>query len=570
MNKNTVRVELVHQFYRKNHCALFAAMTASLLSGTTGLICSWILKQFIDLIAGTCSYSMKELLFISGGFLAFLLLLTLLACIAEPHFIRRAMRQYKDTIFKVLSGKNIASFRDENTSSYLSALTNDATTVEANYVSQLLPIVSKAVTFFGALAMMLVSSPAFTAFAIGVMIIPTVVSVVMSKKMEKVQKEVSDKNADFTAAVTDCLGGFQVIKSFRAESEACELFESENAKLEDSKFRLKRIAIITGSLGGIAGLVAQLGVFIFGSYLALRNPSITAGSVMMFTNLMNFLIQPVSELPRLLAGKKAASGLIDKLADSLSVNNGSTGSCEITSVGSGIEFRDVSFSYDGEKDVLHDINCSFLPGRSYAIVGGSGSGKSTFLNLLMSGNGDYKGNISMGGRELKDISTDSLYDLMTVIQQNVFIFNSSIKDNVTMFRDFSSDKVDDALCRAHLEKLIDERGDGYLCGENGKGLSGGEKQRISIARSLLKESPILIADEATSALDAKTSHEVIDEILSLDDMTRIVVTHDLEESTLRRYDEILVIKDGTIEEKGSFDSLMKNNGYFKALYTVAC
>ena len=119
-----------------------------------------------------------------------------------------------------------------------------------------------------------------------------------------------------------------------------------------------------------------------------------------------------------------------------------------------------------------------------------------------------------------------------------------------------------------LKELIKERGTDYLCGENGQGLSGGEKQRISIARSLLKESSILIADEATSALDAKTSYEVINEILELDSMTRIVVTHSLEEALLRHYDEIIVIKDGTIEEKGSFDQLIDNNGYFKALYTI--
>ena len=163
---------------------------------------------------------------------------------------------------------------------------------------------------------------------------------------------------------------------------------------------------------------------------------------------------------------------------------------------------------------------------------------------------------------------DSLYELMTVIQQNVFVFNSSIKDNVTMFRDFPDDKIDEAIEKAHLTELISERGTDYLCGENGKSLSGGQKQRISIARSLLKESSILIADEATSALDAQTSHEVINEILELDSMTRIVVTHSLEESLLRRYDEIIVIKDGTIEEKGNFDTLINNNGYFKALYTI--
>ena len=158
---------------------------------------------------------------------------------------------------------------------------------------------------------------------------------------------------------------------------------------------------------------------------------------------------------------------------------------------------------------------------------------------------------------------------MTVIQQNVFIFNSSIRDNVTMFRGFEKPVVDAALAQARLTELIEEKGDGYLCGENGKGLSGGEKQRISIARGLLKKSRILLADEITSSLDAKTSHEVINGILDLDSMTRIVVTHSLEEQTLKRFDEIIVLKNGTIEEKGDFKSLMENDGYFKALFTVA-
>ena len=138
-----------------------------------------------------------------------------------------------------------------------------------------------------------------------------------------------------------------------------------------------------------------------------------------------------------------------------------------------------------------------------------------------------------------------------------------------MFRGFEKPVVDAALAQARLTELIEEKGDGYLCGENGKGLSGGEKQRISIARGLLKKSRILLADEITSSLDAKTSHEVINGILDLDSMTRIVVTHSLEEQTLKRFDEIIVLKNGTIEEKGDFKSLMENDGYFKALFTVA-
>ena len=569
MKNRSIRMELVSQFYRKNHCAFFAALFAAILGGTMGLIVSWVLKEIIDLISGQSRFTLFQILLVCVGFIGLDLILTVIQCISEPNFVRRAMRQYKDKAFSFLSAKSIASFRDEATANYLSALTNDATAVEANYVGQLLPIVSKSVTFFGSLLLMLVYSPILTGFAILIMVVPSLVAAIMGKKMQQAQKAVSDRNSAFTATITDCLGGFSVIKSFRAEKEVQKIFVSENESLEDEKCRLRRISVVAGALGMASGALAQLGVFLMGAYLVQRGSSLTAGAVLMFVNLMNFLIQPVSELPKLLAGKKAAGSLIDKLAEALSKNTSNESSgVDVETVGDAIEFRDVSFSYDDEKEVLHDINCKFLPGKSYAIVGASGSGKSTFLNLLMAG-ADYQGQITIDGKELRGISTDSLYDLMTVIQQNVFVFNASISDNVTMFHDFSGDKVEAALAKAHLSELIRERGEDYLCGEGGKGLSGGEKQRVSIARSLLKESSVLLADEVTSALDAKTSHEVTSEILDLEGVTRIVVTHSLEESLLKRYDEILVLRNGTIEEMGSFDSLMEKDGYFKALFTVA-
>ena len=569
MNNKTIGAELKAQFRRKNNCALFTTFIVSVLSGYTGIVVSWLVKEFIDLLSSQSRFNLKELMLISLAFTIFQVVIIIMNYVSEPKYISRAMKQYKNKAFGLLSMKNISAFREENTSSYLSALTNDATAIEMNHVASLQPIVTKVVSFICALILMVYFSPLLTLFSILIITIPMMVSAVTGKKMAEVQKEVSDRNAEFTSVLTDCLSGFQVIKSFRAEKEVNGLFYDENGKLEDTKCRLKKVEVITGRMGGIAGMLSQLGVFVVGAYLAQSGKGMTAGTVLMFVNLMNFLIPPVAELPRLLAGKKAARGLIDKLADSLSQSSVSEGEL-VESMGEKISFKDVSFSYDdSDKEVLHDINCEFLPGRSYAIVGGSGSGKSTFLNLLMAANNSYKGEISIGGKDLKTISPDSLYDLMTVIQQNVFIFNSSIKDNVTMFRDFSDESIEEAVSKAHLQELITERGEDYLCGESGKSLSGGEKQRISIARSLLKKSSILLADEVTSALDAKTSHEVINEILELDEMTRIVVTHSLEEAVLRRYDEIVVIKDGTIEEMGDFDTLMNNNGYFKALYTVS-
>ena len=570
MNKKSINAELLSQFHRKNHCAFFAALMVSVLTGTTGLIVSWIIKELIDLLSGQSRFTLKQIFIISLVSIVFVSVLAFINYHSEPRFVRRAMRQYKDRAFSLLSSKNISTFRNESTSDYLSALTNDATTIETNYVSSILPIITKAVSFVGSIALMLYFSPLLTVFAILIMMVPAIISAIMGKKMAQAQKDVSDSSSEFVSMVTDCLGGFRVIKSFKAEKEIIENFEESNKRLENDKYRFRRLAGLTGSLGMIAGSIAQLGVFLFGTYLAINGKGLTAGTVLMFVNLMNFTIDPLSQLPKLLAGKKAASGLIDKLAEALSRNNDKKDETDISSIDKSIRFNNVSYRYEGsDKDVLHDINCEFLPGKSYAIVGGSGSGKSTMLNLLMSASTEYGGSITIDDKELRSISADSLFDIMSVIQQNVFIFNASIKDNVTMFRDFSREKIEKALKKAHLEGLISERGDEYMCGENGKDLSGGEKQRISIARCLLKESSLLLADEATSALDNKTSHEVINEILELDSMTRIVVTHSLDESLLSRYDEILVIKDGTIEEKGSFRTLMEKDGYFKALYTVA-
>ena len=230
---------------------------------------------------------------------------------------------------------------------------------------------------------------------------------------------------------------------------------------------------------------------------------------------------------------------------------------------------DISFSYEPGKPVLKNIRYTFEPGRKYAIVGASGSGKSTLLNLLMASSSDYTGSICYGNRELRTIHSENLYEIQSMIQQNVFIFNATIKDNITLFQSWPEEEISRAIHLSGLSALIQEKGADYLCGENGSGLSGGEKQRIAIARSLLKQSKILLVDEATSALDTETAYQVSNAILSLDDITAIVVTHSLDENLLKQYDAILTLKNGQLVEAGTFDELLAQKKYFYSLYTVS-
>ena len=562
--------QLTAQFFRGNVPMFALAVFAALTGGTLNLIVTWLMQQLIDAASGLPgALPLGQLAWITGGFILLCAALMLLKYASEPRFIEKAMRQYKDFAFQKLTEKSISSFRAESTAAYLSALTNDAASIEADDLSQLLSVIMKAVTFFGALAMMLWYSPLMTAIAAGVTVLPLIPSVLTGGQLQAAEKRVSDQNRDFTAALSDCLGGFSVVKTFRAEKEIFRLFAESNRALEQEKFSRRRLKALVGMIGATTGIIAQLGVFLAGAYLALSGRGLTAGAVLLFVNLMNFMIEPVAELPALLAARKAARGLIVKLADALEQDETQPDGVQITPLTRELRLENVRFSYDGETEILRGVSAVFEAGKAYAVVGASGSGKSTLLNLLTSPGMAYEGSILLDGTELRTASPESLYETVSLIQQNVFVFNASIRDNITMFRSFPSEELAQAVRRAQLESLLADRGEGYLCGENGSGLSGGEKQRISIARSLLKHASVLLADEATAALDAQTAHQVTDDILSLTGVTRIVVTHTLEQAALRRYDGILVLKDGRIAESGSFDELMEQKGYFYALYTVS-
>lgn len=570
MKHNSLARQLTAQFFRGNLPMFALAVFAALTGGTLNLIVTWLMQQLIDAASGLPgALPLGQLAWITGGFILLCAALMLLKYASEPRFIEKAMRQYKDFAFQKLTEKSISSFRAESTAAYLSALTNDAASIEADDLSQLLSVITKAVTFFGALAMMLWYSPLMTAIAAGVTVLPLIASLLTGGQLQAAEKRVSDQNRDFTAALSDCLGGFSVVKTFRAEKEIFRLFAESNCALEQEKFSRRRLKALVGMIGATTGVIAQLGVFLAGAYLALTGKGLTAGAVILFVNLMNFMIEPVAELPALLAARKAARGLIAKLADALEQDEVQPDGVQIAPLMRQLRLEDVRFSYDGETEILRGVSAVFDAGKAYAIVGASGSGKSTLLNLLTTPGMAYAGKILLDGTELRTVSPESLYETVSVIQQNVFVFNASIRDNVTMFRSFPPEELAQAVRRAQLESLLAERGEDYLCGESGSGLSGGEKQRISIARSLLKHASVLLADEATAALDAQTAHQVTDDVLSLSGVTRIVVTHTLEQAALRRYDGILVLKDGRIAESGSFDDLMAQKGYFYALYTVS-
>lgn len=563
------RREFTRQFYKGNKIRFAVVMLQMVVVTAVNLVISYLLQELVDVTTGAASGTL--------GHTAVLCVLAAGLCggayflgyHALPRFNTKAIGQYKEYAFTRLSQKGIAAFAKENTALYISALSNDAAAIEKDYLNNVFNILVESLQFVGALGLMLWYSPLLTAIAIGLSFLPVLASILAGSRMETAEKLVSQKNENYMSALRDGLEGFSVVKSFRAEKAMCNLFSQQVREVSQAKELRGKAEILVQAFGTVAGVIAQLGVFLAGGYLVVDGYGISAGVLIAFVNLMNFVISPIGNVPQYVAQRRAAVALIDKLAAALEEGIREEGKEELPSLETGIEVRDLAFGYNGEKEVLHRISVSFRRGKSYAIVGGSGSGKSTLLTLLMAGYDGYTGEILLDGRELRSVKSESLYDLISVVQQNVFIFNASIRDNITMFSEFPKEKVDRAIRLSGLETLIDQKGEGYLCGENGSGLSGGEKQRISIARCLLKRTQVLLADEATASLDAQTAYQVTDAILNLEGMTRILVTHGLDEKLLSRYDEILAMKSGQVVEQGTFRELMEKKGYFYSLYTVS-
>ncbi len=562
-------MNLKKTFFKGNGSWWCMYVTCLMIDGMINVILSIILQQVTD---ATVKKDMQQLInaaISSAIVLAGTIFVMGLQYYAEARFLKKAMTQYKNTVLENLLKKNRRSFTMENTSVYISSMTNDAATIEASYLQGTAKLICYIVSFVVTLAVMVMYSPLLTLIVLLLSFLPVLISMLTGKKLELEEKEVSAKNASFVGMIKDMLSGFSVIKSFRAETEIEKLYQKNNDSLEGQKYKRTLAKGKINILSSVGMVISQLGVFFVGAFLVITEKGVTAGTLIAFVNMMGALMQPISLIPQYFAGRKAALGLIDKMEQILKENVETEAGEVLEEFQGGITLQNVTFGYTEETEVLKDVSLKLVAGKSYAIVGGSGSGKSTLLDLMMGNFEKYKGSVSFDGKDLKTINLNSLYDFISVIQQNVFIFDSTIRKNITMYKEFPEPAVKRAIELSGLKKLIEEKGENYLCGENGCNLSGGERQRISIARSLLRNTPILVADEATAALDAKTAYEVIDAILDMEDLTRVVVTHQLEETVLSRYDGIIVMKNGKIVEMGSFEELMDNKNYFYSLYNVS-
>ena len=491
------------------------------------------------------------------------ILMYILIIYLKPKYQRKAITQYKNNIYKQILEKNISNFNKYNTSTYISALTNDVHKIEEDYLFSAFDLITNITLFLSTVVIMIIYSPLLTIAGILLSLLPFVGAVIVGGKLAFHEKEISNQNASFMHFVKDNLIGFSTIKVFKAEEKIKELFDKNNNILENKKANKTKTLAVMEMVQVILSTLSQFGVFFIGAYISIVTGDIEPSVILLFVQLMNYIINPLMQIPTTLSKRLACKPIFKKINDILKQDNDKEKNELINEINE-ITISNLEFMYD-DKLILKGINHKFEKNKSYAIVGPSGSGKTTLINLLLCRENNYTGNIYYNNIEAKKISLDSLFEISSFVEQNVFIFDDSIINNVTMYSIVDEELLNNVLIKSGLIDLIKEKGKDYKCGENGCNLSGGEKQRISIARALINRSQLLLLDEATSALDNETASLITNHLLSIDNTTKIFITHKLDEDILTKFDEIIVMKNGKIVEFGKYKELLNNNSVFKSL-----
>ncbi|WP_312668183.1 ABC transporter ATP-binding protein [Tissierella praeacuta] len=528
------------------------------------------LKIIVDTGVNKNLGNFNEILIYSVIFVIFTFLVNYLSDIMKAKYIQKTFLNFKGDLFKRLIEKNIMDFRENNISYYISMFTNDLTMLEQDYFSTVLDMVYQSFRFVLATIAVVIMSPYLLVIVIVVGILPIIIPNLFGKKVSLYRKDFSDSLSKFTTSMKEYLSGYEVIKSFNIEDKIKEEYKNSNKEVEMTKYRFKVFSSLVTNLSSISGFMMFLVVIIFGTYMVIKG-KLTVGSMMASVQLMNYIVNPLRGFSEDINKIKSIKQISNKFKNLLSSNNVDKGKgIEKDGLCDEIKFKNVSFTYNEDKNILKNISFSVKKGEKYAIVGPSGSGKSTILKLLLGYFKEFKGEITIDGTDIRHIRPDSLYEMVSVIQQEVFIFDSSVKNNIVLFKDYSNDHINDIIEKSGLSLFVNSLNNGLdtKVGESGCNLSGGERQRLAIARALIKGTPILVLDEATSSLDNETTYKIEKSLIDIDELTTLVVTHKLIKNILEKYDGIIVIKDGEIKEIGTFDDLMDRKKYFYSLYTI--
>ncbi|WP_148556203.1 ABC transporter ATP-binding protein [Terrisporobacter glycolicus] len=554
---------------KKNKILLFITIIFSVISSITMVGVSLLLQSTIDKVMNGDMEGFKKILIFTLVYCGIMGLLYFIYDILSKMFIRNVTRELRSKIFSGIINHNYKDFNSKNTADYISALTNDIKLVEENYITSLLLVLQFSVAFIATIGILLYLSPLVTGCLFVSMLLIFIVPSIFGKKLESKQMNLSNKLTSFTTVIKDMLSGYDVIKSYNLKKDAFEEFEGENKDLAKTKFEADKLLVINETLSQLLGMGTQFIAVFLSAYLVLKG-NITMGTLIAIVQLSGSFIQPVIMIMSYAPKITSMTSVIKRLDDMSNYKDSSFTGSEDPSFDRSIEISNVNFAYEENKNILENVDLKIKKNKKYAIVGPSGCGKSTLAKLVLGYYADYNGEIKYDDKEIRNVNIEKINKMISVIHQNVYMFDKNIKDNICLYKEFSYEKISRILELSGADKFINELEEGldYFVGENGNNLSGGQRQRIAIARALIQQTPILVLDEGTSAIDMQTGYDIESRLLNLDNLTLITITHKMSQELLSLYDEIIFMEGGKIIEQGSFNDLIKKEEKFYDFYKL--
>ena len=554
----------------KNHQkSFYAFMIFNILVPLTNIAFAYSIKGIVDSGMSQNKEALTQAVLIGATVIFIYAGLNFISLRLKNKLVRQIMSRYKNKVFKSILDRDYRDFSKEKSGKFISVLTENMKKIEQDYLHKYFNISKNLSLMIFSLLAMFIGNWFLTLLVIIASIIPMMISGFIGQKSTSLQNSAMIANQKYLAKVKDILAGFLVIKSFNVKEAICEDYSHESEKFDEINFIKGKFDVLANVISQLSGMIVFLVAFGGGMYLVF-NGYTTIGSVTAIVQLVNFVVMPLNEVGMGMSKFREGQATLDafEVKDVTEFQTGETKEY----FDDVISFSNIDFSYPNtEEKIFNHLSLKIQKGEKIAIVGMSGSGKSTLLNLLLRFYDVTSGHISIDNQDIQAISAESLYNLMTIVQQDVYIFDDTLRSNITLNQFFTDEEIKQAVQQSGLESYVLENESGLqaLCGENGSNLSGGQKQRLSIARALIRKTPILLLDEATSSLDNQVTTEIENSILNIQDLTALVVTHKLNENILKKYDRILFMKDGVIVEDGSFGDLIDRRGEFYKLFELS-
>jgi len=481
------------------------------------------------------------------------------------------VRDIRTKIYYKIVNLPIPFFTEEKKGDIISRSTSDVQEVENSVMNSLDMFIKNPILIIVALVTMIIMSPELTLFSFIILPIAGYIIGRIGKTLKKKSRLGQNKMGDLLSTIEETLSGLRIIKAFTAEEKVAEKFAAENNDYRRIMNSLMRRRILAHPVSEFLGTVVIVIVLWYGGKLILNgDTNLNGAGFIAYLVVFYSIINPAKAFSKALYSIQkglAAMERIDQILDAESTIVDKADAKSVDTFEKAIEYRNVAFSYNGEKQVLKNINLEIPKGKTVALVGQSGSGKTTFVDLLPRFYDVNEGGIFVDGKDIRDYKIADMRNLMGNVNQESILFNDTIFNNIAFgVENATQEEVEAAAKIANAHDFITATEEGYHTniGDRGGKLSGGQRQRFSIARAVLKNPPIMILDEATSALDTESERLVQDALDKLmQNRTSVVIAHRL--STVKNADLICVFHEGEIVERGQHDELIKLDGTYKKL-----